>query len=69
VAAPKKLQARNSREAFTWAGKKGIEWHLVPTGGQHFIRQAERVVGILKKQMQKSLETKRFSHEEICMLP
>jgi hypothetical protein len=24
-----------------WAGKKGIKWHLVPTGGQHFNGQAE----------------------------
>jgi hypothetical protein len=27
------------------------EWHLVPTGGQHFNRHAERMVGILKKQL------------------
>jgi hypothetical protein len=23
-----------------WVGKNGIEWHLVPTGGQHFNGQA-----------------------------
>jgi hypothetical protein len=26
------------------------------------------MVGVLKKQMQRSLETKRYSHEEICKL-
>jgi hypothetical protein len=31
-----------------WANKKGMEWHLVPTGGQHFNGQAERMIGILK---------------------
>jgi hypothetical protein len=29
--------------------ERGIEWHLVPTGGQHFNGQAERMIGILKK--------------------
>jgi hypothetical protein len=50
------------------AGKKGIEWHLVPTGGQHFNRQAERMVGILKKQLHRSLEGRRYTHEETCTL-
>jgi hypothetical protein len=34
-----------------WAGKNGIEWHLLSTGGEHFNRQAERIIGILKKQI------------------
>jgi hypothetical protein len=28
------------------ARKKAIEWHLVPTGGQHFNRLMERMIRI-----------------------
>ncbi len=38
---------------------------LVPTRGQHFNGQAEWMIGILKKQMQKSFESKRYSQEEV----
>jgi hypothetical protein len=41
-----------------WAGKKGIEWFLVPTGGQHFNRQAERMIRLIKKQIWRSFEGK-----------
>jgi hypothetical protein len=41
-----------------------IEWHLVPTRGQHFNRKAERMISVLKKQMQRSFEDKRYLYEE-----
>jgi hypothetical protein len=51
-----------------WAGRKGIEWTLVPTGGQHFNGQAERMIGLIKKQLWKIFEGKRLSHEETLTL-
>ncbi len=47
-----------SRQLPTWdfdivleeAERKGIECHLVPTGGPHLNGLAEQMIGILKKQ-------------------
>jgi hypothetical protein len=36
VAASKQLQALNAKEIIERVRKKGKEWQLVPTGGQHF---------------------------------
>jgi hypothetical protein len=49
-----------------WAGKNGIEWHLVPTGGQHFNGQAKRMIEILKKQIWRSFEGRKYTHKEMC---
>jgi hypothetical protein len=38
------------------------EWHLVPTGRQHFNRHAERMIGILKKQIWRSFEGTKYTH-------
>jgi hypothetical protein len=46
--------------------ERGIEWHLVPTGGQHCNRQAERMMGILKKQVFLSFEGKKYTYEKTC---
>jgi hypothetical protein len=35
------------KEVIQWAGKRGIEWILAPTGGQHFNEQAERMNGLI----------------------
>ncbi len=35
-----------------------------PTGGQHFNGQAERIIGLIKKQIWRSFEGKKYSHEE-----
>jgi hypothetical protein len=56
VAVLKQLAAWNFERVREWAGKNGIEWHLVPPGGQHFNRQAERMIGILKKQIWRSFK-------------
>jgi hypothetical protein len=44
VAAAKQVSTWDFKEVIQWAGKKGIEWTLVPTGGQHFYGQAERMI-------------------------
>jgi hypothetical protein len=51
VATSKQIGTWNFEGVREWAGKKGIEWHLVPTGGQHFNGQAKRMIGVLKKQI------------------
>jgi hypothetical protein len=48
--------------------RSGVEWRLVPTGGQHYNKQAERVIGLLKKCLEQSLEGKRCSLEEVGRL-
>jgi hypothetical protein len=41
------------------AERAGAEWHVVPTGGQHFNGQAERMIGILKRCLEGALTGKR----------
>jgi hypothetical protein len=64
VAAAKQVATWDFTEVVQWAGKKGIEWTLVPTGGQHFNGQAERMIGLIKQQLWRIFEGKRLSHEE-----
>jgi hypothetical protein len=68
VAAAKQVSTWDFKEVVQWAGRKGIEWTLVPTGGQHFNGQAERMIGLIKKQLWKIFEGKRLSHEETLTL-
>jgi hypothetical protein len=68
VAAAKQVSTWDFKEVIQWAGRKGIEWTLVPTGGQHFNGQAERMIGLIKKQLWKTFEGKRLSHEETLTL-
>jgi hypothetical protein len=49
-------------------GREEIEWHLVPRGGQHFNGQAERIIGILKRQIHRRFEGKKYTHEEMCTI-
>jgi hypothetical protein len=64
VAAAKQVSSWDFKEVAQWAGKKGIEWILVPTGGQHFNGQAERMIGLIKRQIWRSFEGRKYSHEE-----
>jgi hypothetical protein len=66
VAASKQLKAWNFEGVQDWARKNRIEWHLVPTGGQDFNGQAERVIRILTKQIWRSFEGRKYTHEETC---
>jgi hypothetical protein len=68
VAAAKQVSTWDFKEVIQWAGRKGIEWTLVPTGGQHFNGQAERMIGLIKKQLWKTFEGKKLSHEETLIL-
>jgi hypothetical protein len=64
VAAAKQVATWDFKEVFQWAGKKGIEWTLVPTGDQHFNGQAERMIGLIKQQLWRTFEGKKLMHEE-----
>jgi hypothetical protein len=64
VAAAKQVAMWDFKEVVQWAGKKGIEWTLAPTGGQHFNGQAERMIGLIKQQLWRTFEGKKMSHEE-----
>ncbi len=64
VAAAKQVATWDFKGVVQWAGRKGIEWTLVPTGGQHFNGQAERMIGLIKKQLWKTFEGKKLTHEE-----
>jgi hypothetical protein len=64
ITAAKQVSSWDFNEVTQWAGKKGIEWILVPTGGQHFNGQAERMIGLIKRQIWRSFEGRKYSHEE-----
>jgi hypothetical protein len=49
VVASKQIAMWNFNDVMQWAGRKGVEWVLVPTGGQHFNGQAEKMIGLIKK--------------------
>jgi hypothetical protein len=68
VAAAKQVSSWDFKEVIQWAGKKGTEWTLVPTGGQHFNGQAERMIGLIKNQLWRTFEGKKHSHEETITL-
>ncbi len=68
VAAAKQISTWDFKEVIQWAGRKGIEWTLVPTGGQHFNGQEERMIGLIKKQLWRIFEGKKLSHEETLTL-
>jgi hypothetical protein len=64
VAASKQIAVWNFMDMMQWAGRKGVEWVLVPTGGQHFNGHAEKMVGLIKKQIWRSFEGKKYSLKE-----
>jgi hypothetical protein len=49
-------------------GQKGVTWRLVPTGGQHYNGQAERVIGMMKLCLAQTLEDKRCSIMELAIV-
>jgi hypothetical protein len=40
--------------------KAGAEWHVVPTWGQHYNSQAERLIGLLKRCLESTMANHRF---------
>ena len=43
VAAAKQIRTWDWSKVHSEVGARGAEWHLVPTGAQHFNGQAERI--------------------------
>ncbi len=68
VAAAKQVATWDFKEVVQWARRKGIEWTLVPTGGQHFNGQAERMIGLIKQQLWRTYEGKKLTHEETLII-
>ncbi len=64
VAASKQIAKWNFNDVMQWARRKGVEWILVPIGGQHFNGQVEKMIGLIKKQIWRSFEGQKYSHEE-----
>jgi hypothetical protein len=44
------------------------EWHIVPTGGQHYNGQAERLIGLLKRCLEGTLNSRRLTLGELNMV-
>jgi hypothetical protein len=65
VAASKQVKAWDWSRVRQQADCVGSEWHVVPTGGQHFNGQAERMIGILKKCLEGALAGKRSTKREL----
>jgi hypothetical protein len=78
--APKRFQSDQgtqlvaaSRQLATWdwtavheqAERVGAEWHIVPTGGQHYNGQAERLIGLLKRCLEGALNNRKFTLGEL----
>ena len=48
-----------------WCSERKFTWELVPTGGQHMNGLAERMIGILKKTLVRTLEYRPCSFNEL----
>jgi len=66
VAASKQFKDWNFEHIQEWCLRdKKIEWHVVPTGGQHINGQAERLIGEVKKVLNQTLASKKCSFNEL----
>jgi hypothetical protein len=78
--APKRFQSEQgtllvaaSKQLATWdwtavheaVEKEGAEWHIVPTGGQHYNGQAERLIRLLKRCLEGTLNSRRLTLGEL----
>jgi hypothetical protein len=78
--APKRFQSDQgtqlvaaSKQLATWDWTavheitKGMnaEWHIVPTGGRHYNGQAERLIGLLKRCLEGTLNSRRLTLGEL----
>ncbi len=66
VAAAKQIRAWDWTRVHSEVGARGAEWHLVPTGAQHFNGQAERMIGLLKPCLEQAVAGKRYSYGELA---
>ncbi len=65
MAASKQLATWDWTAVHEQAERAGAEWHIVPTGGQHYNGQAERLIGLLKKCLEGALNNRRFTLGEL----
>jgi hypothetical protein len=65
VAASKQVAKWDFSKIIDWCGKNKTEWIVVPTGGQHFNGQAERLIGLAKNCLQQVLEGKTATFGEM----
>ena len=65
VAASKQIATWDWSKVHTECETRGATWRLVPTGGQHYNGQAERIIGTLKLCLERTLVDKRMGLEEI----
>ncbi len=66
VAAAKQIRTWDWSRVHSEVGARGAEWHLVPTGAQHFNGQAERMIGLLKPCLEQAIAGKRYSYGELA---
>ncbi len=66
VAAAKQIRTWDWSKVHSEVGARGAEWHLVPTGAQHFNGQAERMIGLLKPCLEQAIAGKRYSYGELA---
>jgi hypothetical protein len=66
VAAAKQIRTWDWSKVHSEVGARGAEWHLVPTGAQHFNGQAERMIGLLKPCLEQPIAGKRYSYGELA---
>jgi transposase InsO family protein len=65
VAASKQLATWDWTAVHEQAERMGAEWHIVPTGGQHYNGQAERLIGLLKGCLEGALNNRRLTLGEL----
>jgi hypothetical protein len=65
VAASKQLATWDWTAVHEQAERVGAEWHIVPTGGQHYNGQAERLIGLLKRCLESALNNRKFTLGEL----
>ncbi len=68
MAASKQLATWDWTAVHEQAEREGAEWHIVPTGGQHYNGQAERLIGLLKRCLEGTLNNRRLTLGELSMV-
>jgi hypothetical protein len=65
VAASKQLATWDWTAVHEMAERVNAEWHIVPTGGQHYNGQAERLIRLLKRCLEGTLNSRRLTLGEL----
>jgi hypothetical protein len=65
VAASKQLATWDWTAVHIMAERVSAEWHIFPTGGQHYNGQAERLIGLLQRCLESTLNSRRLTLGEL----